>query len=96
MRLGFTGVMGLGILLLLGAAGFYIFYNRKTIITAINPADANNLANKAVNAAVSNITGRDETFGGLIYDTFHSSVNPPVTPITSIESAPIDQPTGIF
>lgn len=40
--------------------------------TAVNPVDPENLANRAVTAAIRGITGdKDQTLGGLIYDFFH-------------------------
>lgn len=39
---------------------------------AINPLNPNNAPASAVNAVVSQVTGRDETLGGWIYDLTHS------------------------
>lgn len=78
-----TGVIGLAVVALLAVVGIYVFFNKKEIVAAINPADPNNLANKSVNATISAATGRDETLGGWFYDLIHSNpVDLPAKPAT--------------
>lgn len=71
---GFSGVVGAAFVVLLAGVGIYVYFKREEIGTAINPVDPNNLANRGVTAVVSNVTGRDETLGGWIYDLFHPAV----------------------
>lgn len=69
--LGGTGVLALAALAVLGFAAWYIYSKRAAILSSVNPADANNLANQAVTKLVTETTGREETLGGLIADWFN-------------------------
>lgn len=97
--LGFSGVLGAAFVVLLAGIGIYVFFKRDEIGTAINPVDPNNLANRGVNAVVSDVTGRDETLGGWIYDLFHPAVadalkSNPQPPIASESVAAVDLMKG--
>lgn len=58
-------------MILVGAVGVAVlaaWWWRKDLLTAVNPADPNNIVNRQVNATVRNITGSDDTLGTLAYD----------------------------
>jgi hypothetical protein len=74
ISLTFGGIFGIAAVIALAVFGIYLYNKRNTIVSAINPTDANNLANQAVNSIVSQATGKDETLGGWLYDMTHPEV----------------------
>lgn len=86
-----TGVLGIFAVFVVIAAGIYAYTKRTAIISAVNPVDPNNMANRAVTNVVSAVTGRDETLGGWLYDFTHPAIaraisNPPL----ASAAAPLD------
>lgn len=71
INLGFTGILGIAAVLGLVALGIFAYFKRDQIISAINPLDKENLANKAATALVTETTGREETLGGLFAEWFN-------------------------
>lgn len=88
ISLTFGGIFGIVAVFALAVVGIYLYNKRNSIVSAINPADSNNLANQAVSSIVSQATGKDETLGGWLYDLTHPEVarslqNPtPFVPLT--------------
>jgi hypothetical protein len=69
-----AGIVGVFLLIV------WLYLNRDRLLigakqaaSLVNPADSNNLANRAVTAATSAATGRDETLGGFLFDFFHTA-----------------------
>lgn len=44
----------------------------RTGIKSVTPWDSQNIVNRGVNGVVSGLTGREETLGGWLHDTFSS------------------------
>jgi hypothetical protein len=74
---GLAGAVALG-------AGAYaarrVGQSASAIGGAINPLSDQNVAYRGANAVVSNVTGRDETVGGWLYDWTHPPVFVPTVP----------------
>lgn len=66
------------VMFLIGTVAFLYFWNRKKISAtvgavadAVNPTKDTNLAYRAASSAVSTLTGKDDSFGGILADTFN-------------------------
>lgn len=96
---------GLLVELALGAAVLlavlYAYKKAKLALPAgleyINPASQNNVANRATNAAVSAMTGREETLGGWLYSVTHADpvANPSKVIDYSATGAPLVTVDGV-
>jgi hypothetical protein len=68
----FSGIFYLAAFATVGVVAWYVFANRKAIVASINPADANNLANRGASAALQSVTGdRGITPGTGFFEFFN-------------------------